>query len=164
MGARLRRLGFGGRARTRTLGVAAGAAVVLAAIGAYSLTSSSGTAGARPHATPPLVSSTDFQRRSGVRIVRVATTAAGGLVDLRYQVIDSSAADSIHDPDTPPELVDERTHVVVDELFMGHSHHGQLKVAHTYYLIFNNPGNLLHAGTTVTVQLGAARIAHVPVQ
>jgi hypothetical protein len=163
----MRRLVFGSwspRTRVRAVGAAVGAAVVLAAVGAYGLTRSSGTAGARPHAASPLVSNAEFQRRTGVRIVRVATTAAGGLVDLRYQVIDSNAADTIHDPDTPPELVDERTHVVVNELFMGHSHHGQLKVAHTYYLIFNNPGNLLQAGTRVTVQLGAARIAHVPVR
>lgn len=60
--------------------------------------------------------------------------------------------------------MDERTGVVVNELFMGHSHHGQLKPAQTYYLIFNNPGNLVRRGGRVTVQLGAARLAHVPVQ
>jgi len=47
---------------------------------------------------------------------------------------------------------------------MGHAHHGQLKVAHTYYLIFNNPGNLLQTGSQVTVRLGGARVAHVPVE
>ena len=152
------------RLGVRAVGLVLGAALVLAAIAAYNLSHRSGTAAARPHAAAPLVSNAEFQRRTGVRIVRVTATAAGGLVDLRYQVLDANAADSIHDPDTPPEMVDERTHVVVNDLFMGHSHHGQLKVAHTYYLIFNNPGNLLQAGTRVTVQLGAARTAHVPVQ
>jgi hypothetical protein len=152
------------RIRARIFGAAAGAAIVLAAVAAYGLTRSSGTAGARPHAAPPIVTEAAFQRRTGVRIVRVATTAAGGLVDLRYQVIDANAADSIHDADTPPELVDERTHIVVNDLFMGHAHHGQLKVAHTYYLIFNNPGNLLQTGSQVTVRLGGARVAHVPVE
>jgi UDP-2,3-diacylglucosamine pyrophosphatase LpxH len=60
--------------------------------------------------------------------------------------------------------VDESTHVVVDELLMGHSHKGALKPAQTYYLVFNNPGDLVRAGTRVTVQLGSARIAHVPVR
>jgi hypothetical protein len=152
------------RVPVRLLGVAAGAALILAGLGVYSLTRSSGVAGARLDTTPPLLSPAEFARRAGVRIVRVAITGDGGLVDLRYQVIDSSAADSIHDPDAPPQIVDERTRVVVNELYMGHAHHGQLKVAHTYYLIFNNPGNLLRAGTRVTVQLGAARLAHVPVR
>ena len=56
--------------------------------------------------------------RSGVQIVRVAVTGSGGLVDLRYQVLDPDAAASLHDAATPPQLVDERTGVLVDALFM----------------------------------------------
>jgi hypothetical protein len=150
--------------RVRVLGAATGAAIVLAGVGAYSLTHSSSNARALPHPAPPLVSNAEFQRRTGVRIVRVAITGDGGLVDLRYQVIDPNAADSIHEPETPPLLVDEQTGLLINELFMGHMHHGQLKAAQTYYLIFNNPGTLLRAGRPVTVQLGAARVAHVQVQ
>jgi hypothetical protein len=150
--------------RARVVGAGAGAVLALAAIGAYALTRSSGTAGARPHSPAPLLSRAGFERRSGVRIVRVAVTGDGGLVDLRYQVIDSDAADGIHNIATPPELVDERTGVVVRELFMGHMHHGRLKPAQQYYLVFDNPGNLLRPGTRVTVQLASARISHVPVR
>jgi hypothetical protein len=152
------------RGRARLAGAAAGAALILAGVAAYTLSHSSGVAGARANEEPPVVSPAEFERLSGVRIVRVAISGDGGLVDLRYQVIDPTAADSIHDPDSPLELVDERTGVVVNELFMGHAHHGQLKVAQTYYLIFNNPGTLLRTGTRVTVQLGAARVAHVAVR
>jgi len=163
----MRRLVFGNRSRemrVRLLGAATGVALILGGAGAYSLIRSSGFAGARPQAVAPLLSRAEFERRSGVRIVRVAITGDGGLIDLRYEVIDSDAADSIHDRVSPPQLVDERTGVLVNELFMGHMHHGQLKAAEKYYLIFNNPGSLLRPGTRVTVQLGAARLAHVPVQ
>ena len=150
--------------RVRVLGALTGAALILAGVAVYSATRSSGVAGARPRAEAPLVSPTEFERRVGVRIVRVAVTGDAGLVDLRYQVIDPNAAASIHDLATPPQLVDERTGVLVNELLMGHMHHGELRSAETYYLIFNNPGNLVRRGTQVTVQLGTARVAHVPVQ
>jgi hypothetical protein len=165
----MRGLAFGTRSqgvRVRVVGAVTGAALVLTGIGLYELAGHPGGTGARPRAAavPPLLSKAAFQRRSGVRIVRVAITGGGGLVDLRYQVLDPQAATSIHDVATPPQLVDEGTSVLVDRLFMGHSHHGRLKPAQTYYLIFDNPGSLVHRGTRVTVQLGAARLAHVPVQ
>jgi hypothetical protein len=148
----------------RVLGGATGALLLLAGAGAYELTRSSGVAGARPHPALPLVSPGEFQRRTGVRLLSVALTGGGGLVDVRYQVIDPDAASSIHDPKAPPDLVDEHTGVVVNNLFMGHIHNGQLRAAQTYYLIFENPGSLLRPGTRVTVQLGTARVAHVPVR
>jgi hypothetical protein len=146
------------------VGAAAGVVLGLAAIGAYALSRPSGGAADRPHPAAPLLSRAQFERRSGVRIVRVAVTGDGGLVDLRYLVIDPDAADGIHNVATPPELVDERTGVVIRDLFMGHMHHGRLKSAQQYYLVFDNPGNLLRAGARVTVQLATARVADVLVR
>jgi len=150
----------------RLLGGVTGAALVLVAIGGYQLTRHSGAPPARPRAVapPPLLPKAAFEHRSGIRIVRVSVSGAGGLVDLRYQVLDPDAAASVHDAATPPQLVDEGTGVLVNSLFMGHSHQGRLNRAQTYYLVFDNPGSLVHRGTRVTVQLGAARVAHVPVR
>jgi hypothetical protein len=53
---------------------------------------------------------------------------------------------------------------VVAGLLMGHSHRGRLHPAQSYYLVFDNPGGLVRSGSRVTVQLGAARVAHVPVR
>ena len=85
------------------------------------------------------------------------------LVDMRYQVLDEDRAAAIHDPATPPAMVDETTGVFVDRPFMGHSHKGRLKAGHVYFVLFENPGNLVAPGTHVTVQLGGARVAHIPV-
>ena len=61
-----------------------------------------------------------------------STTAAGGLIDLRYQVLDPDKANSLHAQQTPPALVDERTGLVVNQLLMNHAvHKGQLKVGVT---------------------------------
>jgi hypothetical protein len=112
----------------------------------------------------PLVSAAGLAQRVGVRLVQVALTGAGGLIDLRYQVIDPDRTSSVHDPSTPPMLIDERTGLVVNELLMGHSHKGRLKAGQTYYLIFVNPGNLVQPGARMMVQLGAARVEHIRVQ
>ena len=112
----------------------------------------------------PLVSAAGLVQRSGVRVVRVALSGDGGLLDVRYQVVDSDKAESIHDAATPPLLIDERTGAVVNGLLMGHIHSNRPKVGLTYYLIFENPGSIVRHGGRVTVQLGDARLAHVPVR
>jgi hypothetical protein len=112
----------------------------------------------------PAVSASGLAERSGVRLIRVAVTGGGGLLDLRYQVVDPSKAVAVHEAKTPPALIDERTGLVDNRLLMGHAHHGQLKAAVSYYLIFENTGNWVRRGSEVTVLLGDARLEHVIVK
>ncbi|MBB4703331.1 hypothetical protein BJ982_004875 [Sphaerisporangium siamense] len=111
----------------------------------------------------PSVAADDLPDRAGIRLVRVSVSGGGGLVDLRFQVLDPAKAQALHDPATPPVLVDETSGVVVKDLYMGHSHTGPYKAAVTYYLVFVNPGNWIHRGAEVTVLLGDTQIPHVPV-
>ncbi|GII65405.1 hypothetical protein Skr01_54900 [Sphaerisporangium krabiense] len=111
----------------------------------------------------PSVAADDLPGRAGVRLVRVAVSGGGGLVDLRFQVLDPAKAQALHDAATPPILVDETSGVIVKDLYMGHSHTGPYKAAVTYYLVFINPGNWIRRGTKVTVLLGATQVPHVPV-
>lgn len=113
--------------------------------------------------TPPIVTPAGLVQRSGVRVVRVAVTGDGGLVDLRYQIVDADRAASVHDPNNLPLLIDERTGALIDQPLMGHIHHNAPKAGVTYYIIFNNPGTILHSGGYVTVRLGDARLRHVRV-
>jgi len=99
-----------------------------------------------------------------VRLIRVAVTAGGGLLDLRYQVVDPNKATAVHEARTPPAIIDEHTGLVLNRLLMGHAHHGQLKPAVSYYLIFENTGNWVHRGSEVTVLLGDAQVEHVVVK
>ena len=153
-----------GHRMARVLGVVAGAAVALGAIAGYQLTrAGESPARAGTELRTPVLSPAAFQRASGVRVTRVVVSGGGGLLDLRYQVLDPGAAAAIHDARTPPQLVDERSGLVVADLFMGHSHSGPFKAARSYYLLFDNPGALVKPGARVTVQLGRARLPHVPV-
>ena len=112
----------------------------------------------------PVVSPGGLAERSGVRITHVAVTGGGGLIDLRYQVFDPDKANALHDKRTPPVLVEEQTGLVVHQLLMDHAHHGEHKVGVKYYLVFNNPGNLVRRGSMVTVLLGNAEVQHVVVR
>jgi hypothetical protein len=117
----------------------------------------------RPVLDRPVVPADDLPDRAGIRLVRVSVSGAGGLVDLRYQVLDPGKAQAVHEAATPPVLIDEASGVVIKDLFMGHSHTGAYKPAVTYYLVFENPGNWVHSGSEVTVLLGDAQVEHVRV-
>jgi hypothetical protein len=83
---------------------------------------------------------------------------------LRFQVVDPDKAAALHDEKTPPALIDETTGVLVDQLLMGHSHTDSFRAGQTYYLIFENPGNLVQSGSKVSVLLGNAEVDHVDVR
>ena len=154
--------------RARIAGFLAGV-LIAAGIGALALwlpQRSSGQTSAEPPPQwqRPAVAAPGLAERSGVRLIRVAVTGGGGLLDLRYQVVDPSKAVTVHEARTPPAIIDERTGLVLNRLLMGHAHHGQLKAAVSYYLVFENTGHWVHRGSEVTVLLGDAQLEHVVVK
>ena len=112
----------------------------------------------------PVVTEDGLVEKSGVRLVYVAVTGGGGLIDLRFQVIDPDKANAVHEKDTPPTIVDEATGLVVNELLMGHMHTAPYTAGQTYYLIFENPGNIVQSGGEVSILLGDAQVDHVIVK
>jgi len=136
------------------------------------LTFGPGEAASAPPAAPAaqvawgraVVDTDGLAQRSGVKITQVAVTGGGGLLDLRFQVLDPNRANSLHDASTPPAIVDESTGLVVHDLLMNHAHSGKYTAGETYYLVFENPGNYVRRGSTVTVLLGEAQVEHVVVR
>lgn len=150
----------------RLLGVSAGAALVLGAALLVGLPRDTATGHPGGRAVPVewrrvTVSATGLTQRVGVRVTSVAVTGGGGLVDLRFRVFDPDKAAAIHDPATPPAIVDEASGLLISQLFMGHAHSGPFAPAVTYYLIFENTANWVHHGSKVTVLLGDAQLEHV---
>jgi hypothetical protein len=114
---------------------------------------------------PAALPQEDLIRASGVRVVRVVVAGGGGLVDVRYQVLDTEKASTIHDTDRPPSVVDERSGTELDRQWMGHdaTRHAS-KVGRTEYLLLLNPGAVVEAGSSVTVRLGDGSLEHVLVR
>ncbi|HWQ14412.1 MAG TPA: hypothetical protein VNL77_16550 [Roseiflexaceae bacterium] len=105
-----------------------------------------------------------FIAATGVRVMRVAVTAGGGMVDLRYQVIDPAKAAVIHDLDRPPAVVDEATGQVISQPWMQHAHAGEIHAGVTYYMLLVNPKGVITPGSRVSVVIGDARLEHVVAQ
>jgi len=102
-----------------------------------------------------------FEEATGVRVTLVAVTGQGGLIDLRYQVIDPDKAAIVHDPEKPPTIVDEATGQTFDKLWMQHGHSGELDPGATYYLILVNPNGGIKSGDLVSILIGNFRLEHV---
>jgi hypothetical protein len=161
MGMRLVALPF--RRSRRTLALMVGVALAAAAA-AFTLGAGGDLPAPKQHPLPPAVSAAGLLERSGVRVVRVAVTAGGGLLDVRYQVVDAGKAGDLHDAATPPAVVDERTGAPIEGLLMGHAPHSSPKAGVSALLIFINPGNAVRRGDRVSLVLGGARLEHVVVQ
>ena len=121
-------------------------------------------AGSGPGQNPMDSAQSAFVERTGVRVIRVAVAAGGGMIDLRYQVVNPDKAVIVHDKAKPPAVVDERTGQVLNRPWMDMSHAGELHAGVTYYELLVNSGGLVKPGGPVSVVIGGARLEHLIAQ
>ncbi|HEY7489521.1 MAG TPA: hypothetical protein VIH59_00210 [Candidatus Tectomicrobia bacterium] len=105
-----------------------------------------------------------FEEATGVRLRWIAMTAGGGMIDLRYQVLDPDKALIVHDKERPPRIIDEATGRILSRPWMAHAHKRGQRTAVTYNQLLMNSGGILKRGSQVTVVIGDARLEHVVVQ
>ncbi len=112
-----------------------------------------------------------FEEQTGLRIVRVALTAGGGMIDLRYQVLDPEKARAfctIRNGSIvlkePPMIILEGTGEILKTSWMGHSHAKALRAGVTYYVLLLNTGGKVQRGHFVTVLIGGVPVEHLPVR
>ncbi len=110
------------------------------------------------------MSQTAFTEATGVRILRVNSTAGGGMIDMRYQVVDPDKAVIVHDTKNQPSLLNEATEQAIDRPFHDHSSRSQLRAGATYNEILVNESGVIKPGDRVTIFIGQARLEHVVVQ
>ena len=147
--------------RPRLLGLVAGAAV---AVGAIALVTGHDAAKPGPQPLPKGVNAAGLLDATGARVVRVTKAGDGGLIDVRYQIVDSDKAAALHSVKRPPALVDEHSGMVISRLLMGHAHAGTFHNGEVYFFEFEDPAGLVQPGDPVSVVLGPVRLMHVKVQ
>lgn len=113
---------------------------------------------------PTDTAQTTFAAETGLRILRVFTTANGGMIDMRYQVTDPDKAIIIHNVDNPPRFVNEATGEVIDRPYHDHSSGSTLKAGQTYNEILVNEGGVIQRGDRITIFVGQSRLEHIVVQ
>ena len=103
--------------------------------------------------------------RYGIDVTLVGTSAAGGLVDFRYQVVDPDKANPlVHDVDLLPKIIVEETGATLGLASLPHNHGVDLELGGQYFFLLANANNALRPGTLVTVVIGDARLEHIVVQ
>jgi hypothetical protein len=108
-----------------------------------------------------VVSAADLADEYGIRITLVAVTADGGLVDLRFNVLDSvKAAHLIHDAAQMPALYVESSHTVL-RAPRPMAHKMTLLDGATYFVLYPNSGGAVQPGTEVSVVVDDIRLPPV---
>ena len=100
----------------------------------------------------------------GIRFTGVGVTAGGGMIQIRYQVLDSDKSSVVHAADTAPFVIDAKGVKYADPGMVGHSHIGKDKTAGSsdYILLANSKGGVT-PGSTVTIKVGTLSLSDVPV-
>lgn len=125
-----------------------------------------GAAGLRADAAHKRKMPTDalFESRTGVRVTRVALVGDGGLVDMRYVVLDTQKAKRWFGNTRRPPKLNDRTEgesfYRVAAMRQGH----ELRAGQTYYLIYLNTDGAIDRGDVLDVAAAGDRLAKVPVR
>lgn len=104
-----------------------------------------------------------FEEASGIRIVRVVSSAQGGMIDLQYQIVDPDKALIVHDDETPPILVNEKTGVALERTLHEHGFR-ELHTGIIYRYIIVNEGNAMQRGDKVTLKIGDIHLTGLVIQ
>ena len=111
-----------------------------------------------------LVTAEGMAARYGIDVNLIGVTAAGGLIEFRYQVVDPDKADRmIHDTTLLPILVVEETGETL-VIRAPHHHKTELELGGTYFFLLANAHNALRDGSLVTLVMGDARLEHLVAQ
>jgi hypothetical protein len=105
-----------------------------------------------------------MEAKLGVRFTHVAVVAGGGIIEVRYVVLDAAKASAFQSDLThPPVLRDEQDGGVANQTEQMRQGH-ELRPGQTYYLLYADAKGLIRPGDTVTItDRSGLRLAGVPV-
>ena len=110
-----------------------------------------------------LLTTQELEDEFGIRVRLIGVTAGGGLIDLRYKIVDlAKALPLLGSHETMPELVDEASgkRLVAPE---GMMHHGDLE-ERVYFMHYPNGGNKIKPGSLVSVVMGDITVEGIAAQ
>jgi hypothetical protein len=110
-------------------------------------------AGPAPAGTTRMPSSPEIEDAYGVRFTGAYLTAAGGMVELTYQVIDADKSVAVHEDEFTPVIVADGTTYDKPGL-EGHGHGADFVAGRSYFDLLANVGGGLEVGDTVTIRVG----------
>lgn len=148
------------------IGIAAVAALALGILLARGWRPGSNDTAAKPEAASAsgMPVSAAIEAKYGVRFLGVDVTSSGGMVQLRYQVLDGDKTEAIHAADAAPFVIDTNGKKYADPGMVGHSHVGKTPTpGRSDYILLANAGGGVKPGSTVTIKVGDLELRNVPV-
>jgi len=116
-----------------------------------------------PQPAPARVASpAEFSEQNGIEVLMLGVTAEGGLIDMRFRVVDAEKAAFLLEEANRPQLIVEDTGVALTRHIR--PEYKSLETGRIYYLLFANAQNAIRQGSLVTVELGGLRLEHLPAQ
>jgi hypothetical protein len=156
MSARLTRIAAG-RGALRLLVVV----LVLALAAAVAWRTSTQAQASRRYSVPQNAA---MESKLGVRFVQAAVVADGGLVELRYTVLDAERASKfqrrVHHP---PVLHSEKRGAPVYRTALMRQGH-ELRPGQDYFILYLNNHRAIRSGETLEIDAGGQHLAKVPVR
>jgi len=102
----------------------------------------------------------EIEERFGIRFDFMAVVAKGGMIDLRYRVLDVGKAKNFgHYTETSPLLLAEDSGEVVDVTIMGQHNH-RVEPGRVYSILFRNTANRIVPGRPITIAIDDLKIEH----
>jgi hypothetical protein len=124
--------------------------------------SSGGTSSVLADSKP--VSTKVLEEQYGAKVEMVGLLAAGGLIELRFQVVDKDKAIGLFGTtDQMPLLAVEGTDRVLESA-KGMKHHMTLLNGGSYFIFYTNVANAVQEGSMVSMVINGVRLEHIVVQ
>ena len=101
----------------------------------------------------------------GIRFISAQVVGDGGLVELRYNVLDNERASKFqNDTHHPPVLYSDhdRKNPVYRTALMKQGH--DLRPGQTYFILYQNNKGAVRSGDTIEIDAGGGKLQHVPVR
>ena len=119
-------------------------------------------------AGPVVPTSPLIEQRWGIKVTNVVLLADGGLVAIRYQVVDPAKDGKLHSGGTTnlPVLIDESSgREIRTTAALMHVHYADGGVnGKSYSILYGNSGGALHTGAAVTIKMAdGTSLRHVTV-
>lgn len=110
-----------------------------------------------------IVSIETLERDYGVHFDLVGVTAAGGLIEVRFTVLDTAKATALfHDEASSPALFVERSGAILHT--KRGAHHLSLLPGARYFFLYSNTEGVVQAGTPVSIVIGGIRLEPISAQ
>lgn len=109
-----------------------------------------------------------IEEKCGIRILSIRPSAAGQMIDFRYQVLDSEKASLFLKRQVEPYLIDQETgaRLPVPRSKLGPLRQTSVRSEENrhYFILFGNPGGLVKRGSKVTLVIGDQKIENLVVE